>query len=127
LSKFVALHEESNHEIVHGLRLGEAQRTADEALAPGPQIDMCALTFLGVLLAYLMLRGIERPLVSPPAVGGELRDATWRQQLLALQEDVVLSPSELICQDRARVMINGVPQPARVRFAAYVPPHCIQG
>jgi hypothetical protein len=27
LSKFVAIDEESNHEIVHVLRLGEAQRT----------------------------------------------------------------------------------------------------
>jgi len=42
LSKFVAIDEESNHEIVHVLRLGEAQRAADEALDPGPQIAVCA-------------------------------------------------------------------------------------
>jgi hypothetical protein len=44
LSEFVAIDEESNHEIVHVLRLGEAQRAADEALDPGPHIDMFAVT-----------------------------------------------------------------------------------
>src|SRR5215831_14561599 len=125
LSKFVAIDEESHHEIVHVLRLGEAQCAADEALDPGPQIDMFALNFLCVLLAYLMLLSIEMPLVGSPAVGVKLRDAKRCQQLLELQEDVVLAPSEHIRQDLACVMINGVPQPARVRFAAYVTPHCI--
>src|SRR5205823_7526396 len=62
-SKFVSVDEKSNHEIVHVLRLRKAQRAADEALDPGPQIDVFALNFLDVLLAYLML------LVGPPAVG----------------------------------------------------------
>jgi hypothetical protein len=35
-STFISVDEESYHEIVHVLRLGEAQRTADEALDPGP-------------------------------------------------------------------------------------------
>jgi len=46
MPEFVSIDEEPNHEIVHVLRLGEAQRTADEALDPGPQIDMFALNFL---------------------------------------------------------------------------------
>jgi hypothetical protein len=50
---------------VHVLRLGEAQRAADEALDPGPAIDVFALHVLGILLAYLMLRGISMPLVAP--------------------------------------------------------------
>ena len=108
------------------LRLGEAQRAAYEALDPGPQIDVFALDLLRVLLAHLMLLGREMSLVGPPAVGVKLRDTKRRQQLLELQEDVVLAPSEYLRQDRARVMINGVPQPARVRFAAYITPHFIQ-
>jgi hypothetical protein len=48
---------------VHALRLGEAQRAADESLDPGPQIDMLALDFLRVLLAHLMLGGISELLV----------------------------------------------------------------
>jgi hypothetical protein len=43
LSKFISIDEESNHEIVHVLRLGEANCAADEALDPGPQIDVFAL------------------------------------------------------------------------------------
>ena len=61
-SKFISVDEESYHEIVHVLRLGEAQRAAYEALDPSPQIDVFALNFLRVLLAYLMLLGIGMPL-----------------------------------------------------------------
>ena len=50
LSEFVAIDEESNHEIVQALRLGAAQCAAYEALDPGPEIDVFALNFLGVLL-----------------------------------------------------------------------------
>ena len=96
------------------LRLGEAQRAADEALDPGPQIEVFALNFLGVLLAHLVLLGSEMPLVGSPAVGGKPRDATRGQQLLELQEDIVLPSSEHIRSDLARVRIDGVPQPARV-------------
>ena len=72
MSKFVSIDEESNHEIVHALCLGEADRAADEPLDPGPQIAMFALDFLRVRLAHLMLLGIEMPLVGPPAVGVKL-------------------------------------------------------
>jgi hypothetical protein len=63
--KLVPIDEQPNHEIVHVLRLGEAQRAADEALDPGPQIDVFALNFLSVLLAHLMLLGREMSLVGP--------------------------------------------------------------
>jgi hypothetical protein len=108
LSEFVSIDEQSNHEIVHALRLGEANRAAYKPLDPGPQIDVFALDFLRVLLAHLMLLGIEVPRVGPPAVGVKLCDAKRCQQLLELQEDVVLPSSEHICQDLARVMIGSV-------------------
>ena len=56
-SKFVSVDEESNHEIVHVLRLGEAQRAAYKALDPGPEIDVFALNFLGVLLGPALVNG----------------------------------------------------------------------
>jgi len=59
--QFVSVDEASNHEIRHVLRLGEAQRVADEALDPGPQIAVCALDLLRVLLAHLRLLGIAMP------------------------------------------------------------------
>src|SRR5205085_11939027 len=73
LPEFVSIDEEPNHEIVHALRLGEAQRTADEPLHPRPQIKVFALDFLRVLLAHLMLLSLQMPLVGPPAVGVKLR------------------------------------------------------
>jgi hypothetical protein len=82
LSEFVSIDAEPNHEIVHAFRLGEARRAADEPLDPRPQIDVFALDFLCVLLSYLMLLGIEMPLVSPPAVCVKLRDAQRFQQPL---------------------------------------------
>jgi hypothetical protein len=63
-----SIDEQSNHEIVHALRLGEANCAAYKPLDPGLQIDMFALDFLRVLLAHLMLVGIKVPLVGPPAV-----------------------------------------------------------
>src|SRR5262245_56817493 len=43
-----------------------------------------------------------------------------------LQKDMVLAPSEHIGQDLSGVMINGMPQPARVRFLGYIGPHFVQ-
>ena len=74
-SKLIPIDEQPNHQIVHAFRLGKAQRATDEPLDPGPEIDVLALDFLGVLLAYVMLLGSEMPLISPPAVGVILGDA----------------------------------------------------
>jgi hypothetical protein len=73
-----------------------------------------------------MLLGIEMPLVGSPAVGVKLRNAKRGQQLLELQEDVVLPSSEYVRQDLPCVVINGVPQPAWMRFATHVTPHFVQ-
>jgi hypothetical protein len=52
-SKLIPIHEESNHQIVHLFRLGKAQRATHEPLNPGLEIDVLALDFLCVLLAYV--------------------------------------------------------------------------
>ena len=49
-SKFVAIDEEANHQIVHGCRFGKANGAPDEPLDPGPQVDVFALNALGILL-----------------------------------------------------------------------------
>jgi len=127
LSEFVSIDEESNHEIMHALRLGEAQRATDEPLDPGPQLGGLALDLLRVRLATLMLLGSEMPLVGPPpAFGGKLRDAKRCQSLLELQADGVLPSSEPIRPYLARLMIKRVPQPPRVRFAAHVTSHSVE-
>ena len=58
MSTFVSVDEASKHESRHVLRLGEAQRAADEALDPGLQMAVCARDLLRVLLAHLRLLGI---------------------------------------------------------------------
>ena len=125
-SKLIPIDEQPNHQIVHLFRLGKAQRATHEPLHPGPEIDVLALDFLRVLLAHLMLLSLQMPLVGPPAVGVKFRDTKRCQQLLKLQEDIVFPSSEHIRQDPPRVVINGVPQPARVRFAAHVTPHFVE-
>ena len=108
---------------MHALRLGETNCATHESFDPRPQIEVFALDFLRVLLAHLMLLGVEMPLVGALAIRGKPSDAKRCQQLLQLQEDVVLAPSEHIGQDLARVMINGVPQPTRLRFLRDIQPH----
>jgi hypothetical protein len=62
---------------MHRRRFGEANRAADKPLDPGPQIDVFTLDSLSILLAHVMLRGIEMPLVGPPPIGVKARDAKW--------------------------------------------------
>ena len=72
MSEFVAIDEESNDEIMHALRLGEAQRAADEPLDPGPQIDVFALDLLCVLFADCVLLGLDMPLIGAPSISIDL-------------------------------------------------------
>src|SRR5205823_3257235 len=110
--EFVAIDEQPNDEIVQALRLGKAPRATHEPFDPGPPVAVLARDCLRVLLPHMMLRSIEMPLVGPPPIRVKLRDAKRCQQLVELQEDIVLPPSEHIRQALPRVVIHGVPQPA---------------
>src|SRR5262245_32468926 len=66
------------------------------------------------------------PLVGAPAVRVKLRDAKGLQELLQLEEDGVLAPSEYIGQHLPAVVINGVPEPARMRFRLHKTPHFVE-
>jgi hypothetical protein len=48
------------------------------------------------------------------------------KQLLQPQEDVVLTPAEHIRSPLPRVVINGVPQPTRMRFFAHITPPFVE-
>jgi hypothetical protein len=120
---FVALDAEPKHEIRQTCRLGAPQRPTSSPLEAGPPLDGCARKVLGGLLAHLLLCGSEMPRVGSPAVRVKLREAQRGQQLLQLQNDVVLAPSEPLRQDRARGRSQGGPPPARGRFPGPVPPH----
>ena len=80
--KPVAIDEETHDQIVHGCRFGEADRPAYKSLNSGPQIDVLARNFLGVLLAnHVLLRG-DRPLVGTPAIRVKPCDTKWLQQVV---------------------------------------------
>ena len=68
MAKLVAINEEPNHEIVHRRRFRKADRATDEPLDPRPQIDVFTLDALGMLLAYVMLRGSKMALVGAPPI-----------------------------------------------------------
>jgi hypothetical protein len=65
-SKFIPIDEQPKHQIVHAFRLGKAQRATNQPLHPGPELAVLALDFLRVLLASVMLLGIEMALRGPP-------------------------------------------------------------
>jgi hypothetical protein len=87
---------------------------------------MLALDFLRVLLASVMLLGIDMPLIGAPSVGVILCDANGLSQLLPLQEDRVLTPSKHIRSHLPGMVINGVPEPSRMRFRLHKTPHFVE-
>ena len=107
--KLVAIHEETNHEIVHGRRFGEANGAARQTLNPGPQIDVFALDGLHVLFADGVLRRIEIALVGASPIRVKPRDAKRFQERLQLQKDRILSVPKDVRQHGATVVIDGMP------------------
>ena len=87
---------------------------------------MLALDLLRVLLAYVMLLWVDMPLVGSPSVRVKFRDAKGLQELLQLEEDGVFAPSEHIRQHLPGVVINGVPEPSRMRFRFHKTPHFVE-
>ncbi len=107
--KLIAVDAEPNHQIVHPFRLGKANHTTHEPLHSRPQSDVFALDFLCIVLAHLMLIGVEMSLVGAPPIGVKLRDPKGLSQRFALQKDRVLTSPEHIRQHLPRAMINGMP------------------
>jgi hypothetical protein len=125
-STFIPIDEQPNHQSVHAFRLGQAQRATNQPLDPGPEIDVFALDFLRVLLPYVMRLDIEMPLIGPPSGGVILGDAQGLEQLLQPQEAVVLPPPEHIRSHLPGVVINGVPEPSRLRFRLHKTPPFVE-
>jgi hypothetical protein len=93
-SKFIAIDEQPNDQIVHVLRLGKTDSAAHQPFDPGPQIDVFALDFLRVFLANPMLFGVNVPLVRSPPIRVIARDAKRLQQRLQLEKNGILSASK---------------------------------
>ena len=73
--KLIAIDEETDHQIMHGCRLGKANRAAYKPLDPSPQIDVFALTGLRVLFTDDVLLRDDMPLVRPPTIRVKARDS----------------------------------------------------
>ena len=111
---------------MHALRLGKTNGATHQPFDPRAQVDVLALDFLRVFLPHVMCLCIEMPLVGALPVGVKLRNPKGRQQCFELQKHLVLPSAEDVRQHLPRVVINGMPQPAWVRFAAHVTPHFVQ-
>ena len=111
---------------MHRCRFGKANRAAHEPLDPGPQIDMFALDFLGVLLAdHVLLRG-DVPLVGTPPIRIEATDPKGSKEGLQLQKHLILPSPKDVRQDGATVVSNSMLQPPRLGFLPDVTPHLIE-
>jgi len=124
--KLIAIDEKANHQIMHGGRFGKANRTAYEPLDPGSQINVFALDGLRVLFPNdVLLRG-EMPLVRPPTISVKARDTEWLKQLFELQKDRILPPSKEVRQHGPTDVIDGMPQPPRLRFFPDITPRLVK-
>ena len=124
--KLVSIDEEPDHEIVHGRRLGKADRATYEPFNPRSQIDMFALDSLRIGLAHFMLRGVNMALVGAPPIRVEAADPKRLKQLFELQKDGILAPPKDVRQHGATLVIDGMPQPSRLHFLAHITPHLIK-
>jgi hypothetical protein len=111
---------------MHLFGLGKTDGATYQPLDPRPQIDVLALDFLRVVLANLMLLGINMPLVGPPPVSVLPRDAKGLQKSLQLQKNAIFPPPKDIRQYLATAMVHGMPEPTRMRFRLDETPHFVE-
>ena len=74
-TKFIAVDEQSNDQIMHPLSLRIADRVTYQSLDPRPQSDVFTFDFLCLVLPDSMLLGINVSLISAPPVSVILGDA----------------------------------------------------
>src|SRR2546422_829897 len=111
---------------MHHYRFGKTDRATHQALDPGAHIDVRAFDLLRLGFADRVLRGIEMALVGSPSIGVEAANVKRCEELLQLEKHLILPSPTDRRQDSSTVMINGMPQPPRLRFLADITPHCIE-
>ena len=65
--KLIAIDEETNHQAVHALCLGKAERPAYQSLDPRAQVDVLALDLLRVFLPHPVVFSAQMTFVGAPA------------------------------------------------------------
>src|SRR5215813_6757728 len=86
---------------------------------------MLALDFLRVTFAWAVLFRLEMTCVGAPMIGIIAPDPKRLQQRFEPQKHVVFAATKDVGQDLAGVVIDGMPEPARVAFVADKRPHLI--
>ncbi len=67
----------------------------------------------------------EMPVIDPSPIRVEVLQAKGLQELLQLDKHPIRTTPECLRQDHATQMVNRMPQPPLVRFAAHKTPHFI--
>ena len=114
----IAVDKQANHDVMHLRGFREADRLADSAFDACPQGQVLPLDLLGVPFARTMHGGIQMSGVGPPMIRGVAGEPEGLQQCFELQKNLVFAATKDIGQDLAGVVIDGMPEPARVAFAA---------
>src|SRR6266567_8232836 len=83
---------------------------------------MWALDWLGVSFARARRVGLQMPGVGAPIIGRKAGEPTGLQPCLALPKDRRFVAPKDIRQDRARMMLKGMPRPAWGPFVADTTP-----
>ena len=108
-TKFVAVYEQTNNQIVHPFGFRKADRTAHQTLDSRPLVHMFALDFLRLVLANSVLFGLQMPLVCTPAIRVIRHDAKRVKQLFQLQKDCIFSTAKDVDQYLTTAVINRMP------------------
>ena len=77
---------------------------------------MLALDFLRVAFAWAVLVGVEVTRVGTPIIGIIAGQPERLQQHFEPQKDLIFAAAKDVSQDLAGVVIDGMPEPARVAF-----------
>src|SRR5262252_1134076 len=86
---------------------------------------MLALDFLGVAFAWAVLVGVQIPGVGTPMIRIVAGQSEGLEQRFELEKDVVFAATKDGGQDLAGVVIDSMPEPARVAFVPDERPHLI--
>ena len=105
---------------MHYFQLRETNRPPRQPLDPRPEIEVLALYPLGVALADLVaLRG-EVAVVSAPIVREVFDDVERFKQGFQFLENLVRASAEHVGKHPTGGLVDGEPEPALIRLAAYV-------
>src|SRR5215471_794300 len=121
-SKFIAIDEQPNNNIVQLDAFRKANGLAHETFEACAKGQMLPLDLLGVVLAWVMLFGTELTRVRAPMIGVITGDS---KGLLQLHKHLILASAKHVRQHCACAMIDGVPQPPLLLLLPHKAPHFI--